>query len=318
MASFYIPLTGLNADSMALNTIANDLANMNTTAFKSQRTNFSDLFYQQIGQTGSGNPIQVGSGVKVATNETNFAAGSPNTTGVDSNVALTGNGFFVLSHSGSGQQFTRNGDFQVARNGDLTATNGMNVMGYPAVNGVINTNSALAPINLQVGQVEPPRATTSFGMTATLNASAPVGATLTANPPIYDSLGHAYTANVSYVKTATNTWSYNITVPDSLMQTSNTVAGVTTAKYNFGLSGGTLATVDPSTNLTVTGLNAGGTSATSVAPPIAAGETLVAYSAALQTAITAAGIVGPVTVTTNAAGQLSINKKFQICFIWIN
>ena len=61
MASFYIPLSGLNADSKALNTIANNLSNMNTTAYKSEKTNFSDLFYQQIGSTGSGDPIQVGS-----------------------------------------------------------------------------------------------------------------------------------------------------------------------------------------------------------------------------------------------------------------
>ena len=52
MASFSIPLTGLSADSTALNTIANDLSNMNTTAYKSQSTNFSDLFYQEVGTTG--------------------------------------------------------------------------------------------------------------------------------------------------------------------------------------------------------------------------------------------------------------------------
>ncbi len=72
MASFSIPLTGLEADSTALNTIANDLSNMNTTAFKAQTTNFSDLFYQEIGSTGAGNPIQVGAGVKVASNETDI------------------------------------------------------------------------------------------------------------------------------------------------------------------------------------------------------------------------------------------------------
>src|ERR1700735_168779 len=65
MASFYIPLTGLDADPTALNTIANNLSNMNTTAFKSQSVNFSDLFYQQVGATGAGNPIQVGAGTQV-------------------------------------------------------------------------------------------------------------------------------------------------------------------------------------------------------------------------------------------------------------
>ena len=62
MASFSIPLTGLEADSTALNTIANDLSNMNTTAFKAQTTNFSDLFYQQVGETGIGRPDPGGRG----------------------------------------------------------------------------------------------------------------------------------------------------------------------------------------------------------------------------------------------------------------
>ena len=72
MPSFYIPLTGLNADSTALNTIANNLANMNTTGFKAQTTNFADLFYQQMGQSGSGDPISAGAGTKVANISTDF------------------------------------------------------------------------------------------------------------------------------------------------------------------------------------------------------------------------------------------------------
>ena len=75
MASFYIPLTGLNSDSTALNTIANNLANMSTTGFKSQSVNFSDLFYEQVGSSGAGNPIQVGAGTQVASIQTNFTNG---------------------------------------------------------------------------------------------------------------------------------------------------------------------------------------------------------------------------------------------------
>jgi flagellar hook protein FlgE len=110
MASFYIPLTGLNADSTALNTIANDLSNMNTTAFKAQATNFSDLFYQQMGTTGSGNSIQVGGGVQVASNATNYTQGSIDSTSVDTDAALNGNGFFVLNGGGS-NVLSRAGDF---------------------------------------------------------------------------------------------------------------------------------------------------------------------------------------------------------------
>src|SRR5271157_3110754 len=107
MASFFIPLTGLEADSTALNTIANDLSNMNTTAFKAQTTNFSDLFYQEIGTTGAGNPIQVGAGVKVGSNETSFTQGSINSTGNATDVALNGSGFFVLGSGSGGYEYSR-------------------------------------------------------------------------------------------------------------------------------------------------------------------------------------------------------------------
>jgi flagellar hook protein FlgE len=97
MASFYIPLTGLESDSTALNTIANDLANLNTTGFKDQTVNFSDLFYQQLGDEGSGNLIQEGSGVGVASIESQYTQGSIVSTGNSTDVAINGNGFFVLS-----------------------------------------------------------------------------------------------------------------------------------------------------------------------------------------------------------------------------
>ena len=212
MASFYIPLTGLNADSTALNTIANNLSNMNTTGFKSKSVNFSDLFYQQIGEAGSGDPIQRGSGTQVCSIETDFSNGSPNTTNVDTNVALQGNGFFVVG-SGNDTLLTRDGDFSLDLNGNLITSSGLNVMGFPAANGVVNTNAPLAPVHIPVGEVEPPSATTSFGMTATLNSAANVGDSLSGKIQVYDSLGNAYQAQVTYTKTATNTWSYNVTLP---------------------------------------------------------------------------------------------------------
>ena len=174
MASFYIPLTGLNADSTALNTIANNLSNMNTTGYKSKSVNFSDLFYQQIGEAGSGDPIQRGSGTQVASIETDFSNGSPNTTNVDTNVALQGNGFFVVG-SGNNTLLTRDGDFSLDLNGNLITSSGLSVMGFPAANGVVNANAPLAPVHIPVGEVEPPSATTTFSMTATLDSGANVG-----------------------------------------------------------------------------------------------------------------------------------------------
>ncbi len=147
MPSFYIPLSGLNADSTALNTIANNLSNMNTTGFKSQTTNFSDLFYQQVGTTGSGDEIQQGTGVQVASNSTDFTGGSISSTGVATDAAIDGTGFFVLDAGNGSQLYTRDGNFQVSSTGTLESTEGQAVMGYLATNGVINTSSGLADLN---------------------------------------------------------------------------------------------------------------------------------------------------------------------------
>ena len=76
MGNFSIALSGLQADSVALNTIGNNLANLNTTAFKGQTTAFEDLFYQQIGESGSGDAIQLGAGTRVSGTSTNFTQGT--------------------------------------------------------------------------------------------------------------------------------------------------------------------------------------------------------------------------------------------------
>jgi flagellar hook protein FlgE len=303
MASFFIPLTGLSADSTALNTIANDLANMNTTGFKSQSVNFADLFYQQLGSTGSGDLLQLGAGTQVASIETNFSTGSPNSTGVDTDVALQGNGFFVVNDGGT-NVFTRAGNFSLDSNGNLITSNGLNVMGYPATNGVVNTNAPLAAINIPENQVEPPKATTTFSMNATLDSQAAIGSSVSGQVPVYDSLGNSYEATVTYTKTGTNAWSYSISMPDTLTANSSTAAGVTTIDYNFGSSGATQATVNTGTDLTITGPTATST-ATITAPAIVAGESVATYANDLTTALNAVHIQG-VTVNATAGGQLSI------------
>ncbi|MGA2338938.1 MAG: flagellar hook protein FlgE [Terracidiphilus sp.] len=214
MASFSIPLTGLEADSTALNTIANDLSNMNTTAFKSESTNFSDLFYQQIGSTGSGDPIQVGAGVKVASNEISFTQGSINSTGNSTDVALNGSGFFVVSNGSGGYEYSRAGNFSLDTNGNLVTSNGLNVMGYPAVDGVVNPNAPLTAVNVPVGQVQEPQATTTMNMTANLDATTEQGTQFPAQVTVYDSLGEPHVATVTFEPgAAANTWTYSVALP---------------------------------------------------------------------------------------------------------
>jgi flagellar hook protein FlgE len=242
MASFFIPLTGLESDSTALNTIANNLSNMNTTAYKAQTTNFSDLFYQQIGATGAGNPIQMGAGTKVASNETSYTQGSINSTGTATDVALNGNGFFVLSNGGGGNEYTRAGNFTLKSNGDLTTSNGLGVMGYPAVNGVVNTNSPLTAITIPIGQVQQPNATTTLNMTANLDAASASGATFPAQVTVYDSLGESHVATVTYTQTGINTWGYSVALPAA--DFTSGVSTPVTGTMSFD-SSGNLASVTP-------------------------------------------------------------------------
>lgn len=315
MASFYIPLSGLNADSTALNTIANDLSNMNTTAFKAQSSNFADMFYQQIGSTGAGNAIQVGEGVKVASNVTNFTQGSFDTNGKTAfDVALNGNGFFLANDNGV-NVLTRNGAFSQDTNGNLVTAGGLQVMGYPAVNGAVNTAAALTPIKIPViGEVIAPRATTSFGMNATLDSNATVGTQVPGQVQVYDSLGKSYEATVTYTKTGSNTWSYSVSMPDTLKAagTTNATTGVTTINYNFGMSGTTSATVNSGTNLTITGPTAPvppsttpGT-ATITIPTVSAGEKIDKYAIDLTAALTKANIQGVTVNGDPTTGLLTI------------
>ncbi len=324
MPNFYIPLSGLDADSTALDTIANNLSNMNTTGFKAKTTNFSDLFYQEMGATGSGDQIQVGTGVQVASNSTDFTEGSISSTGISTDAAINGTGFFVLDDNGS-QLYTRDGSFQTSPTGTLETSSGLAVMGYAAVDGVVNTSGGLSDIVIPTGQVMQPSATSMFSMTQNLDSESPIGTQASGQVQIYDSLGKSYEATVTYTNLGNNAWSYNIALPDTLTQassaaatitnaltqSSSTVAGETTLSYGFGSNGGNLATVDPGTTLTITGeLAVGGGTATTTAPVVTAGETVSQYAAALNAALTAAGIAtsgaNAVTVSATAGGQLSI------------
>lgn len=212
MGSFSIALSGLQADTTSLNTIGNNLANLNTTAYKEQGTTFEDLFYQQIGTSGSNNPLQVGVGTRVSGTSTNFTQGTLLPTGQSSDMALSGNGFFVVNQNGV-QQITRAGDFQLSQRGDLITTSGANVMGYSAAGGVVNVNASLVPIQLPVGVTQAAQATQNISITANLNAAASVSTSFTTPVTIYDSLGKSHAMTVTYTKTGSNQWSYSIAMP---------------------------------------------------------------------------------------------------------
>lgn len=239
MPLFSTPLSGLNASSTQLQAISNNLANLNTDGFKAQTAVFSDIFYQNLGSSGNADPIQAGSGVQVEGMSSNLTNGPVSSTGVNSNMALNGPGYFVTSNAAGALSYTRAGDFTTNVSGQLTSLSGNLVMGYPAVGGVVSTNASLQPINVGAGTTTVATPTSNFSFTTNLNASAPLNTVYTPTPiSVYDSLGAAHLLTVTYTKTATNAWNYNVTIPSSDVQGgTGTTTSVGSGTLNFDSTG---------------------------------------------------------------------------------
>lgn len=239
-------LSGLNAAESALQTISNNLANMNTDGYKSQSTTFADMFYQASGNSGSGNPIETGLGVQVTGMSQNFGNGPVASTGISSNMALSGAGFFVVQDRAGAQTYTRNGDFTTNSVGQLVTLGGQTVMGYAAVNGVVSPNSALQPINVGTGTTAPAVATSNFSLTTNLDASTAVNGTFQSPVDAYDSLGNSHVLTVTYTMSAPGTWNYQITIPSSdIKGGTGTTTTVGTGTLNFDSSGQLTSTTSP-------------------------------------------------------------------------
>ncbi len=213
MPNFSIPLSGLNASDTALATISNNLANLNTTGYKDTNVNFQDMFYQLMGSNGSGDQLQVGAGTSVGSIATNFSGGSVQSTGVSTDVAITGNGFFIVQ-DGNNTYYTRAGDFTQNTSGYLVTADGYEVMGYPATNGTVNTSGGLEPIQLPMGMVSAPSATQNISLQANLSSSTAVGDSYDTNITVYDSLGTSHVLSLDFTRTSSG-WTYTATLPSS-------------------------------------------------------------------------------------------------------
>jgi flagellar hook protein FlgE len=236
MPNFSIPLSGLTAEATALSAVANNLANQNTTGYKDTRVLFSDLFYQSLGTTGAGAPIQLGAGARVGSMPGTFTQGSVTATGVPTDVAIQGNGFFVVQNGGA-ISYTRAGDFSVDKNNFLVTSEGQQVLGYPAVNGVVNPGGGVGPLQLGAGTISPPTVTSAVSITTNLNSGANVGDTYSTPVSIYDSLGASHILTFTFTKTGVNAWNYSLAVPpgDSSLAGGIVTAGAMTFDGNGNL-----------------------------------------------------------------------------------
>ena len=180
--AMFTALTGLNANARSLDVIGNNIANVNTTAFKSSRMLFSTQFNltNNVGTppgevNGGTNPYQIGLGVQTAGTQRNFNPGTIQPTGQSRDMAIDGDGFFVV-RQGNQTSYTRNGAFQRSSAGDLVTVTGARLMGYGIDEQFNVDRGSMVPINIPLGSLTIAEATTQVTFRGNLNAAGAVAA----------------------------------------------------------------------------------------------------------------------------------------------
>ena len=221
--AFQHGLSGLNASSKNLDVIGHNIANANTTGFKSSRAEFADLVASSMGADGGAN---YGIGVEVAAVAQQFSQGNVTVTGNNLDVAINGNGFFKVQQADGSAAYTRAGNFKLDKTGDLVTNGGAQVMGFKVDPATGLSTSEAQPLSFPTGAPIQAKQTESIKATLNLDARAKDSAgDATATPPVpatprstygtsinvYDTQGVATPVNLYFMKTANpNEWAvYN-------------------------------------------------------------------------------------------------------------
>ncbi len=232
MRSLYSGVSGLRNHQIRMDVLGNNISNVNTYGFKKSRVSFQDILSQTVSgaaaptaEKGGVNPKQVGLGMNIASIDKIFTQGSLQTTGLNLDLAIQGDGFFILKR-GEELFYTRAGAFGLDKNGTVVnPANGMRVQGWHAVKTgttyTINTTGDVEDIIVPIGGKDPARATENIKYKSNLNSETPLlpvgraptteerlNAVVTTNIDAYDSVGtvHRVTVEFSRVRGEPNTW----------------------------------------------------------------------------------------------------------------
>ncbi len=250
MRSLYSGVAGLQNHQVRMDVLGNNIANVNTTGFKKGRVNFQDLLYQQMSgasrpnaEVGGVNPKEIGLGMSIASVDTVHTQGALQTTGVMTDLAIQGNGFFVLK-KGEQTMYTRAGAFGIDRDGRLVNPgSGLRVQGWLAktVNGkeVLSTSGQLEDLVIPVGSKDPAKATSRVELACNLDKRTPEipeGAgedtvergTWRVEEKVYDAFGEAHILRIEFRKAAgeTNRWNATVTVDPEAATPTNTAVSL--------------------------------------------------------------------------------------------
>ncbi len=252
--SFSTALSGLTADSTAINDVSQNLANLNTTGYKNLQVSFEDLVNQSLSALSSALPV---SGSTIAQTSQQFSQGTLQATGGAFDAAIQGGGFFVLQDPSSGAQlFTRQGNFTVNKTGNLVSAAGQDVMGWNAAAGKLITSGPASPIYVSPTLTYPGVPTSNMTLSLNLNANAPVGSTFSSPIQVFDAQGVTHTLTVTYTETAANAWNYAVTIPAADVPV-GAVTPLASGSLSFDGTGTLIPPVPPTVAISIPALTDG-------------------------------------------------------------
>lgn len=216
MRSMYSGVSGLRAHQAKMDVIGNNIANVNTTAFKAQRATFKEVFSQKLqsassasDETGRGglNPMQIGLGVNLSTIDILMTPGAAQRTDNPFDLMIDGDGFIVAGDA-SGNYFTRAGELRKDDDGNLIIPNGMKVMGWQASadgKSIVRSNVSALKLDSPQNKTANPLATTKLELSGNLNTADGI-AGVPMQLQMFDSIGNLYSMNMmaTYIPDATD------------------------------------------------------------------------------------------------------------------
>lgn len=242
LTSLFTAISGMNASGTELSVIGDNIANMNTVAFKSSRVSFGDVLSQSL--SGASGSSQIGRGVLVTAVTPQFGQGSFESTGSALDLAVDGDGMFLMNDNGA-RFYTRAGQFQLDKDGNIVNPDGLILQGYIADSGG-NITGTTGDLQIATRQ-NPANASSAVNMAVNLDATSPiqtVAFTLDANgdglfndpanynfsntTTVYDSQGAARPVTLYFCKTAANTWNVHYAIADPSNAGEHMEAGQTT------------------------------------------------------------------------------------------
>ena len=235
--SFSTALSALNATSTAIDVVGNNLANMDTPGFKTSEICFQDLVTESLGAGLGTTQVGFGTGTPITVRE--FSQGAIQATSGVLDAAIQGEGFFIVQDSSGNQYYTRAGNFETDKSGNLLTDTGNTVQGWTAIDpttGQVDTNGPISNIVVPVGSLKAPTVTSTLTMDLNLNSAATADATSDFSVPmkVYDSLGTSNVLTLSFEKTGANTWNYSVSIPgaDLTDPTASTIVPATPMTFD--------------------------------------------------------------------------------------